>query len=91
MNQGQLARTKLLGAIHLVDEMEVSFKTALALDPTYDFAGPDRCLGLLYRDAPGWPTSIGSRMKARRHLQAAADLRPNHLENRLALLESALI
>ncbi|MBC8001024.1 MAG: hypothetical protein H7X97_00435 [Opitutaceae bacterium] len=91
MNMGQLARTKLLGAISLVDQMEAEFKTARALDATFDYAGPDRCLGLLYRDAPGWPTSIGSRSKAREHLRTAAELRPNHPENRLNLLESAFM
>ena len=91
MNLGQLARTKLLGALSLVDQMEAAFKTAKALDVTFDHAGPDRCLGLLYRDAPGWPTSIGNRSKAREHLRAAAELRPNHPENRLNLLESAFM
>jgi len=91
MNLGQLARTKLLGALSLVDQMEEEFKTAKSLDATFDYAGPDRCLGLLYRDAPGWPASIGNRSKAREHLRAAAQLRPNHPENRLNLLESAFM
>ena len=91
MNMGQLARTKLFGALSLVNQMESAFKTAKGLDVTFDDAGPDRCLGLLYRDAPGWPTSIGNRSKAREHLRAAAELRPNHPENRLNLLESAFI
>lgn len=91
MNMGQLARTKLFGALSLVNQMEATFKTARALDATFDHAGPDRCLGLLYRDAPGWPTSIGNRSKAREHLKAAAELRPNHPENRLNLLESAFL
>lgn len=91
LNMGQLARTKLFGALSLVNQMEATFKTAKALDATFDYAGPDRCLGLLYRDAPGWPTSIGNRSKAREHLKAAAELRPNHPENRLNLLESAFL
>ena len=65
MNLGQLARTELLGALKLVKEMEREFKTAADLDKQFDYAGPERCLGLLYRDAPGWPASIGSRRKAR--------------------------
>src|SRR5580658_9370191 len=51
MNLGQLARTEFLGALRIVREMEHEFKTASTLDPHYDYAGPERCLGLLYRDA----------------------------------------
>ncbi len=65
MNLGQLARTEFLGALKLVREMEREFKTAAELDAQFDFAGPERSLGLLYRDAPGWPVSIGSKRKAR--------------------------
>ena len=56
LNRGQLARTKTLGALKLVNEMEVDFKTAIVLDGAFDHAGPHRSLGLLYREAPGWPT-----------------------------------
>jgi len=90
MNLGQLARTKMLGALPLVDEMERHFKLAAALDPKLDHAGPERCLGLLYRDAPGWPASVGSKAKARAHLVKAAEIAPEFPENRLNLLESAL-
>jgi hypothetical protein len=90
MNLGQLARTELLGALKLVKEMEVEFKTAAELDAHLDFAGPDRCLGLLYRDAPGWPASIGSRHKAREFLEQAEKLAPDFPENRLNLAESDL-
>lgn len=38
MNLGQLARTKLLGALKLVDEMEREFKAAVALDERFDHA-----------------------------------------------------
>ena len=91
MNLGQLARTKTLGALKLVDEMERLFKTAHDLDPRFDHAGPDRNLGLLYRDAPGWPASIGSRRKARLHLQRAVQLAGDFPENRLTLLESYVL
>ena len=30
------------------------FKTAADLDNNFDYAGPERSLGLLYRDAPAW-------------------------------------
>jgi tetratricopeptide (TPR) repeat protein len=88
MNLGQLARTKLLGALKLVDEMEHEFKAARALDEHFDHAGPDRNLGELYFQAPGWPASIGSHTKARKHLEHAVVLAPNYPENRLNLLEA---
>lgn len=90
MNLGQLARTKSLGALKLVREMEKEFKTAAELDKHFDYAGPERNLGLLYRDAPGWPVSVGSRRKAREFLESAAQLAPDYPENRLNLIESDL-
>jgi hypothetical protein len=90
MNLGQLARTKLLGALKLVSEMETHFVRAAALDPKFDFAGPDRNLGILYREAPGWPASIGSRSKARTHLKKAAELAPAYPANQLELLQAYL-
>lgn len=88
MNLGQLARTKSLGALKLVREMEEELSRARTLDEHVDFAGPDRSLGLLYRDAPGWPTSIGSKKKAREHLERAVQLHPEFPDNQLALVES---
>ena len=88
MNLGQLARTKTLGALKIVREMETEFLRAVTLDPRVDFAGPDRALGYLYRDAPGWPTSIGNRNKARAHLESAAKLNPDFPDNQLALAET---
>ncbi|MDE3100547.1 MAG: hypothetical protein KGJ88_13845 [Verrucomicrobiota bacterium] len=90
LDLGQLARTKRLGALRLVREMEGQFKTAFALDGSFDFAGPARSLGLLYRDAPGWPLSIGSRRKARQWLEIAATLAPDYPGNLLNLVESFL-
>ena len=87
MNLGQLARTKSLGALPIVDEMEIEFKAARALDEKFDHAGPVRNLGLLYLDAPSIG-SIGSRSKARTHLQRAAELAPDFPENRLNLAEA---
>jgi hypothetical protein len=88
MDLGQLARTKSLGALRLVREMEEELLRARVLDAHVDFAGPDRSLGLLYRDAPGWPTSIGSKKKAREHLEHAVALHPEFPDNQLALLET---
>jgi tetratricopeptide (TPR) repeat protein len=88
MNLGQLARTKTLGALRLVREMEDEFHRARSLDENVDYAGPDRSLGYLYRDVPGWPTSIGSKKKAREHFERAVQLHPEFPDNQLGLLES---
>jgi hypothetical protein len=90
MNCGQLAQTKTLGALRLVSQMETEFKTALSLDAKFDYAGPDRNLGLLYWQAPGWPTSLGSNAKARTHLTAALKAAPEYPENALNLIEAEL-
>jgi tetratricopeptide (TPR) repeat protein len=89
LNLGQMARTKLLGALRIVDEMEREFKTARVLDEQLDHAGPDRCLGLLYYEAPAIG-SVGSRSKARKHLERAAELAPEFPPNRLGLAEAYL-
>ena len=90
MNLGQLAEAEApsIAAYKLVKEIEREFKTAAELDEKFDYAGPPRCLGLLYRDAPGWPVSIGSKHKAREFLERAAALAPDFPENQLNLAES---
>jgi len=88
MNQGQLARTMSLAALKLVGQMESHFAKARELDPEFAFAGPDRNLGLLYLEAPGWPVSVGSRSKARSHLHKAVELAPYFPENPLNLMEA---
>ena len=90
LNLGQLARTKTLGALRLVGEMESEFKRAIELEPSVEYAGPDRYLGQLYQAAPGWPTSIGSRSRARQHLSRACELSPDYPDNRLTLLEALM-
>jgi tetratricopeptide (TPR) repeat protein len=87
MNLGQLARTRSLGALRLVDQMVELFAQARTLDPMFDFAGPDRNLGLLHREAPAI-ASVGNREKARVHLERAARLAPDYPENTLNLAES---
>jgi tetratricopeptide (TPR) repeat protein len=90
MDYGELAQAEepSMAAYKLIREIEREFKAAADLDERFDFGGPPRCLGLLYRDAPGWPISIGSRRKAREYLERAAALAPNLPENQLNLLES---
>src|SRR5262249_17480444 len=89
LNLGQLARTRSLSALKLVAQMEKEFTTASNLDSNMNYGGPDRTLGLLYRDAPSIG-SIGNRAKARQHLQCAIELAPEFPDNRLELIESYL-
>lgn len=90
MNTGELADTKHnLSGLRMVKEMERDFLAALKIDEHFDYAGPDRNLGLLYRDAPSI-ISIGSRTKARQHLERAVELVPDFPENHLNLIESYL-
>ncbi len=92
MNLGELAQAQApsLTSYRLVHEIEREFWAAAELDARFDFAGPARCLGLLYRDAPGWPLSIGSKRKARERLIRAAALAPEFPENQLNLAETYL-
>jgi tetratricopeptide (TPR) repeat protein len=87
MNLGQLARTKSLGALRLVDRMVDLFNRSARLDPRFDYAGSDRNLGLLYRDAPVIG-SVGDRRQSRLHLERAVRLEPDYPDNRLTLAES---
>jgi len=92
MNLGQLARAEApsIAAYKLIRDIEREFKTAAELDIGFNHAGAVRSLGLLYRDAPGWPVSIGSRRKAREGLEQAVKLAPDYPENHLSLIESQL-
>ncbi len=86
---GKLADLKRnLAAYGMVKEVEREFHKARELDEQFNHAGPDRCLGELYLKAPGWPLSLGSRSKARKHLERAAELAPDFPENRLLLAEA---
>ncbi len=88
MNLGQLARADRIHGLKYVNRMETEFQAAVNLDPHFNFAAPDRSLGQLYRDAPKWPLSIGSRDKARDCLEKAAALAPDYPGNLLTLAES---
>ncbi len=89
MNLGQLARTRELSALKIVKRMEKEFLTAQQLDEKFDYAGPDRNLGLLYREAPA-VLSIGNRKDARQHLQRSIELAPQYPGNRINLIETYL-
>lgn len=90
LNLGQLASTRGMSALKLVREMETHLLTARKLDETFSDAGADRSLGYLYLDAPGWPVSVGSNEKARKHLESALKLAPIYPEHGLALAEACL-
>ena len=68
MNLGHLARTRGLSALKLVSQMQREFARARDLEEQFDWAGPDRNLGLLYRDAP----AFGDRYDVRRRPRRAA-------------------
>jgi tetratricopeptide (TPR) repeat protein len=89
VNLGELAETRGLGAFKLIKEMEAQFMKTHDLDEHFDYAGPNRNLGLLYRDAPA-VGSIGSRSKARHYLERALKLAPQYPDNRLNLIEAYL-
>jgi tetratricopeptide (TPR) repeat protein len=87
LNIGQLARTKMLGALKLLTEMERELKTVIQLDPKFDYAGGYRTLGVLYLEAPGWPTSVGDKKKARFNLEKAIEIAPEFPDNHMCYLE----
>lgn len=90
LNLGQLAQTRFLTALGLVKEMESAFKASIAADEKFDYAAAHRSLGMLYHQAPGWPTSIGSKSKARKHLQKTVEIAPEYPDNHLSLLEALI-
>ena len=90
LNLGQLARTKWLGALKIVREMEERLQASRSMDPSLDYGGPDRALSRLYFQAPNWPTSIGNSKKAIKHAKAAIAAAPNYPGNHLLYMEILL-
>lgn len=90
LNLGELARTKNMGALRLLPRIRDALERARRLDESLDHGGPDRTLGLLFLEAPGWPASIGSKSKARTHFLRAIALAPEHPSNHLCLSEALL-
>ncbi len=68
----------------IVERME----TALALDETYDQAGPHRLLGRVFCEAPAWPLSSGDIDKSLQHLRSAVQIAPENSTNHLYLAET---
>jgi tetratricopeptide (TPR) repeat protein len=85
MNLGQLMRSKGWGGIRYLGQLRREFEAAAALDPKTDFAGPERNLGYLFRDTPGFVG--GDRQAAQKHLERAVQISPDFPENRLGLAE----
>ena len=71
------------GALKLLTEMERELKYVVQHDPKYDYAGGHRTIGVLYSEAPGWPTSVGDRKKARFNLEKAVEIAPEFPPPRL--------
>jgi hypothetical protein len=86
LDMGEMARTKGLGALKLVSAMCREFEAARLLDERIHFAGPDRNLGQIYRDAPSI-ISVGDRAQAEQHLRRAVRVAPLFPDNHLELIE----
>ena len=87
LNLGILAQAQPLRALGRVREMEHAWKACLVLDPTFDHAGADRSLGMLYAECPPPPLGVGNRSRARFHLERASTTAPGYPENRLQWIE----
>lgn len=72
----------------LLPQIVEQLKQAVALNQSYDQAGPHRILGRIYFQAPGWPMSVGDIRKSLEHLQAAVRLAPNNSTNHLFLAQT---
>jgi len=57
------------------------------LDPRHDHAGPDRMLGRIYQETPGWPF-LGSKSKAIEYYKKSLDLDPGFGLTHLWLAET---
>ncbi len=72
-------------AIFLVNDLLKAFHEARELKPEVDDGGPDRSLGILYHELPGWPVGKGDDEKSLFHLKEAVRLAPKRGANRLTL------
>ncbi len=74
-NMGSYGRAHgIMESLSLIKPMKAECEAALKLDPKYWRA--HMLLGMLYREAPGWPLSIGDDEKAVVELEAAVALAP---------------
>jgi predicted Zn-dependent protease len=70
-------------AVKIAKEIEQTLLRLRAVAPEYDSSAADRVLGIVYQVAPA-VVSIGSKEKAREHLNAALRRHPEHPGNLLS-------
>lgn len=87
---GLYAKQAPLKATGAMQQIRTDLTRAIALDETFDQAGPHRILGGLYLKAPGPPAGIGSKVRALYHLNRAYNLNNRDPNNRLLLAEALI-
>jgi hypothetical protein len=85
---GVQARERPSTGLSALPRIVEEFTRAAQADPSYDEAGPDRALALVYVRAPGWPTGPGDPDKGLQHARKAVALRGDYPPNRMALAEA---
>lgn len=86
---GLKAEKEPLKGLGMVPVIQREARAALRLSPEVDQGGPDRVLGDLYLQAPGFPVSIGDPSRAVSHYRAAVEIAPV-IENHLGLASALL-
>ena len=75
-NMGSLGKKRgLLQSLFILKPMEKELKKIIEIDAKYWRAY--MLLGMLYREAPGWPISFGDKKEAIKNLKKAVKLMPN--------------
>ncbi|OPX19890.1 MAG: hypothetical protein BZ151_06785 [Desulfobacca sp. 4484_104] len=90
LNLAGIAQMSWSDGLVLLPQILEELERAMALDSSYDQAGPHRVLGRIYYEAPDWPLSVGDPYKSLHHLKAATDLAPNNTTNHLFLAETMI-
>jgi tetratricopeptide (TPR) repeat protein len=85
---GLQARENRATADDGLKKMVPSLERAIAKDPRYDEAGPDRILALVLLRAPGWPLGPGDPESGLSHAKKAVELAPEYPPNVMALAEA---
>jgi len=78
----------VLQSLFMVSPMKEALEKTIELDPEY--ASAYYVLGILYREVPGWPLSIGDDAKSVEYLEKALSFEPDNLEWKLELALSLL-
>ncbi len=83
---GRVGQTQgVLNSLAMVNPMKEALDRVLEIDPEY--AAAYYVLSLLYKEAPGWPISIGSRRRSLENAEKAVELDPHDPEFRYNLAE----